>query len=123
VPVGCLSGLTLVVGLVAGVLIFVFSLMKSSDAYKLAFARVQSSPAAVNALGEPLKSGLFVSGNINVNGPSGAANLSIPVSGPKGGGTIQLKATKSVGRWTFDALFLDVAATGQRIDLLEETAE
>lgn len=121
-PLGCLSGLTLVIGFLAAVLVFVFGLMKSSDAYKLAFAKAQQSPVAMATLGEPLKSGLFVSGNVHVNGSSGAADLAIPVSGPKGSGTLHLQATKSAGRWTFQQLFLDVTATGQRIDLLEETA-
>lgn len=122
VPLGCLSGLTLLIGFVAAVLVFVFGLMKSSDAYRLAFAKAQQSRAAMATLGEPLKSGLFVSGNVHVNGPAGTANLAIPVSGPKGSGTLHLQATKSAGRWTFEQLFLDVTATGQRIDLLVETA-
>jgi hypothetical protein len=123
VPVGCLSGLTFLGGLVGTILIFVFSLMKSSDAYKLAFARAQRNPAVVNALGEPLKGGLFVSGNVNVNGPSGRADLSIPIAGPKGSGTIYIKATKSMGQWSFDQLVVQVERTGERVDLLGEKPE
>jgi hypothetical protein len=120
VPVGCLSGLALILGLIAAILFFAFSMMKSSDAFKLAFSKAQASPAVVNSLGEPIKSGLVVSGNINVNGPSGAANLSIPISGPKGEGTVYLKA-KSMGEWTFDELVVKIDGTGEKIDLLAES--
>jgi Cytochrome oxidase complex assembly protein 1 len=40
-------------------------------------------PAVIEALGSPIKEGFFVSGNTNVNGASGEANLSIPISGPR----------------------------------------
>ena len=122
-PVGCLSGFALLLGFVAAILVFVFSLMKSSDAYKLAFAKVQNSPAVASTLGEPIQGGLFIRGNINVNGSSGIANLTIPISGPKGDGTIYLKATKSMGEWTFDELAVKIEGTDQKIDLLEETRE
>ena len=118
-PVGCLSGIVLVAGCIAAVMFFVFGMMKSSDAYKQAFAKAKANPAVVSSLGEPIKGGLFVSGNINVNGPSGTANLSIPISGPKGDGTVYLKATKSMGEWTFEELAVKIDATGQKIDLME----
>jgi hypothetical protein len=123
VPTGCLAGLLLVAGFVAATLFFAFGMMKSSDAYRLAFAKARANPAVVRSLGEPIKGGLFVSGNIHVNGPSGAADLSIPISGPKGEGTVYVKATKSMGEWTFDELAVKLDATGERIDLLAEPTE
>jgi hypothetical protein len=118
-PIGCLSGLVLVAGSIVAILFFVFGIMKSSDAYKQAFAKAQASQAVVSSLGEPIKGGLFVSGNINVNGPSGTADLSIPISGPKGDATVYLKATKSQGEWNFEELTVKIEATGERIDLLQ----
>ena len=123
VPVGCLTGLTLASGFVAALLIFAFSLMKSSDAYKLAFAKAQQNPIVVGALGEPIKGGLLVSGSVNVNGPSGNADLSIPLAGPKGQGTLYVKATKAMGEWSFNELVVQIERTGQRVDLQAEQPE
>jgi hypothetical protein len=120
VPAGCLSALLLLLAVVGGLLSFAFGMMKASDAYKHALAEAQLSPAVVAALGEPLKGGLLVSGTLHVEGLAGSADLSIPISGPKGAGTLFLKATKSQGNWTFDALEMEVERTRERIDLLAE---
>jgi hypothetical protein len=61
----------------------VFSAIKSTDPYKDAFARAKMHPAVIEALGSPIKEGFFVSGNTNVNGAAGEANLAIPISRPE----------------------------------------
>jgi len=100
----------------------VFSAIKSTDPYKDAFARAKTHPAVIEALGSPIKEGLFVSGNTNVNGAAGEANLAIPISGPKGKGTIYVKATKALGRWSYSDLVVEIQATRTRIDLLKGPA-
>ena len=77
----------------------VFSAIKSTDLYKDPLARAKTHPAVIEALGSPIREGFLVSGNTNVNAASGEGNLSIPISGPKGKGTIYVAATKSLGRW------------------------
>ena len=107
---------------VGSIALIVFSAMKSSDIYKDALARAKTHPAVIEALGSPVTEGLLLSGNTNVNGASGETNLSIPVSGPKGKGTIYLAATKSLGRWNYSGLVLEIERTHQRIDLLQRVA-
>ncbi len=107
---------------VGSIVLIVFSAMKSSDIYKDALARAKTHPAVIEALGSPVTEGLLLSGNTNINGASGEANLSIPVSGPKGKGTIYVAATKSLGRWNYSGLVLEIAKTHQRIDLLQRPA-
>jgi Cytochrome oxidase complex assembly protein 1 len=119
VPTGCLSIALLFVAFAASVVLIVFSAVKSTDVYKDALARAKAHPAVIEALGSPVTEGFLVSGNTNVNGASGEANLSIPVSGPKGKGTIYIAATKSLGRWNYSGIVLEIATTHQRIDLLE----
>jgi hypothetical protein len=97
----------------------VFSAVKSTDVYKDALARAQAHPSVIEALGSPIKEGFLVSGNTNVNGASGEANLSIPISGPKGKGTVYVAANKSLGRWNYSGLIVEIEKTHQRIDLLE----
>jgi hypothetical protein len=112
----------LFVVLVGSIVLIVFSAVKSSDVYKDALARAKTHPAVIEALGSPVTEGLLLSGNTNVNGASGEANLSIPVSGPKGKGTIYVAATKSLGRWNYSGLVLEIERTHQRIDLLQRVA-
>jgi Cytochrome oxidase complex assembly protein 1 len=119
VPVGCLSLLVLFVAFVGSVTLIVFSAMKSTDVYKGALARAQAHASVIEALGSPIKEGFLVSGNTNVNGASGEANLSIPISGPNGKGTIFVAARKSLGQWNYSGLIVEIAKTHQRIDLLQ----
>jgi hypothetical protein len=119
VPAGCLSMLALFVAFVGSIALIVFSAMKSTDVYKDALAQARVNSAVIEALGTPITEGFLVSGNTNVNGASGEANLSIPISGPKGKGTIYVAASKSLGRWNYSGLIVEIAKTHQRIDLLQ----
>ena len=101
----------------------VFRMMQSSDAYQEALVKARSSQAVVEALGTPIEDGYYVRGSIRVDGSDGSANLSFPIHGPKGKGHVTLKAVKSMGDWTFEQLSVKINATGNRIDLLAETAE
>ncbi|HUW55128.1 MAG TPA: cytochrome c oxidase assembly factor 1 family protein [Planctomycetota bacterium] len=120
VPTGCLTLIVVVGGCIAGIVGLVFSMLKSSDAYRDALAAAKASVVVQKALGTPIEEGFLVSGNINVSGTSGNANLAIPISGPKGEATIYVVATKSAGKWTFEKLDVVVKGTHERIDLLEK---
>lgn len=119
VPVGCLGSIALFVGFIVLIMGLVFGMMKSSEAYKGAMAEAKAHPAVQQALGTPIEAGLFVTGNINISGSSGQADLAIPVSGPDGKATIYAVAVKSSGQWTFSDLVVEMKDTKQRIDLLE----
>ena len=121
-PVGCLVLLLPVLaisGFVGAILAIVFGSIKSTDVYEEALALARSNPAVVEALGEPVEDGWFMTGQINVNGPSGSADISIPLHGPKGKGTLYVVASKSAGRWEYHTLELAVNGRDDRIDLLE----
>jgi hypothetical protein len=122
VPTGCLTILVLFPAFVIAIVMIVFSAIKSTEPYKEALARARMNPAVVEALGSPITEGFFVSGNTNVNGAAGEANLAIPISGPKGKGTIYAKAMKSLGRWSYSDLVVEIQATRNRIDLLKGPA-
>jgi len=121
VPAGCLSMLILFVAFAGSIALIVFSAMKSTDVYKEALARAKANPAVIDSLGSPIKQGFLISGNTNVNGASGEANLSIPISGPNGKGTIYVAANKSLGRWNYSGLVVEIAKTHERIDLLRSS--
>jgi hypothetical protein len=118
-PLGCLSIAVLFVVFVVSIALIVFSAVKSTDVYKDAVTRAKVHPAVIEVLGSPIREGFLVSGNTNVDGASGQANLSIPIAGPKGNGTIYVAARKSLGQWNYSGLVVEIAKTHRRIDLLQ----
>jgi Cytochrome oxidase complex assembly protein 1 len=122
VPLGCFSMTVLFVVFVGSVMLIVFTAVKSTDVYKDALARAKVHPAVIEALGSPITEGFLVSGNTNINGASGEANLSIPIAGRKGKGTLYVAARKSLGQWNYSGLVVEIGQTHQRIDLLQRAA-
>jgi hypothetical protein len=120
VPVGCLSTLLLFFGGIALLASFVFGMMKSSDVYGQAVTRAKANPEVVAALGSPISAGYFTNGSIQQSGDSGSAQLSIPISGPKGKATIYVEARKSAGHWSFGKLQVGIDSQNRSIDLLTE---
>ncbi|MGA2181746.1 MAG: cytochrome c oxidase assembly factor Coa1 family protein [Bryobacteraceae bacterium] len=116
---GCSIALAGVVLFVSLIVVFVFGLLRNSDATKLALERAQSNATVVERLGRPLETGWIISGNINTSGPSGHAEMEIPVHGNKGKGTIYVVADKTAGLWTFSTLEVAFADGAPRVNLLE----
>src|SRR5687768_4101327 len=117
-PVGCLGLILGVVALVGGIFFIAMSAMKSSDVYQGALKAAQAHPAAIERLGEPIKDGWLVTGNVNVNASGGSANLEIPVSGPKSSGKLYVRAISPDGAWMYERLDLAVAGS-ETVSLLD----
>nr|WP_306469780.1 cytochrome c oxidase assembly factor Coa1 family protein [Oscillatoria laete-virens] len=100
------------------IIMLVLGMMRSSEPYQEAFRLAQENPVVVEALGTPLKERFFMTGNISVSGSGGKADLVIPVSGPKGKGTIYLDAERNLGKWHFNDLLIEIDSDSQRIPLL-----
>jgi hypothetical protein len=122
VPSGCLTLLLLLACFVFFIISIVFGAMKSSDAYKEALSKTKADPRVVSALGSPITDGWFVKGQTNVSGTSGHTDMTVPISGPNGKGTIYFVASKFAGKWTFSKLMVEIEKTGQRIELIEDPA-
>jgi cytochrome oxidase complex assembly protein 1 len=118
VPVGCLAPLVVCGGGITLIFAVAFGALKSSDANKQAVALAREHPAVQAALGTPITEGAFTSGALNVNNNAGDADLQIPLSGPKGSGSLHAVASLAGGKWTFSSLVLDVAGSGEHIDVL-----
>lgn len=116
---GCAILIGVALAFVLVVAAFVFGMLRNSDPAKMAVQRAEANPVVTSRLGTPLKMGMFVSGNVNVNGASGHADMQIPVTGPRGKGTIYLIADKRLGRWEFSALEIALDNDTQRVDLLQ----
>ena len=113
-------GLVLLLALfVGGLLTLVFGLLKSSEPYQHAVAVASSNPDVVRELGAPVAPGWFVSGNINVSGNSGDADLAIPLNGSRHRGTLYVVAKKTDGVWTYTKLRMLVEGQEAPIELLQ----
>lgn len=123
VPTGCLAVIVLMTAFVAMIGIGVFGMLKSTDAYKMAVERAKNDPRVTAALGTPIKESWFVGGSTQVSAGSGRSDLTIPISGPKGSGTIYAYATKSAGEWHYSKLVVKIKDSGETIDLREKADE
>jgi hypothetical protein len=112
-------GLAIAGGFVVVLGIFVTVLLADSDASKMAFAAAQADPTVRQRLGEPIKRGFFTSGSIEISGPSGHADIAVPIGGPRGKGTVYAVARKSANVWTLDLLEVAFSDQTERLDLLK----
>lgn len=110
-------GLLFVVPLFFGIT----AMMKSSGAYKLTMSTAQASPCVVSSLGSPLEPGWLMTGGIEESDAEGSANLSIPVSGPKGKGSLDVQAEKVGGNWRINSLIFTHGASRSNLIPLEST--
>ncbi len=117
IPLGCLT-LFLLIGIFVTVLFtIIIGSFRSSDVYREATTKAAASQQVRDRIGEPIKPGWFIAGQMNVSNNTGHANLSIPISGPRGKGIIRAIAAKN-GTWTFSVLQVIVDGQSETIDLL-----
>ena len=106
--------------IIAGILFLVSRVMRSSDVYRQGVAAALHHPGVITALGDPVEAGFFTLGTVSVSGPSGSADLAIPLAGPKGEGVLYVVAEKEAGAWTMSRLEVEVEGRAERIELLNE---
>lgn len=105
---------------------FVGGKLRESEPYQYAMAAAQRDPAVSEALGSPITAGSFVTGSFNESNLGSSYQLAIPISGPKGKGTLHVAADRAGGEaWSYRTLHVVVPATKQTIPLnkTERTVE
>jgi hypothetical protein len=107
---------------VAGIFTLIMGAMRGSDVAREATARAQANAVVGQRLGTPISEGWIVGGSINVSPGAGDADLSVPISGPKGKGTVYVKAQKAGGEWTYSLMEAAIEGSSERIDLLASVA-
>jgi hypothetical protein len=117
IGIGCFGLLSCACLFFVGIFGIVGVAMRASDPYKVALGAASRDPAVLAELGAPVEAGWFTNGQINVAGSTGHANLSIPISGPRGSGTIAVVADKAAGKWTFSTLSVAIKGRAAAIDL------
>ena len=120
VPGCCLGSVLFFVGAFVLMIFLIMGMVKSAEPVAEALDRAKQHPQVQAAIGSPIKEGFTISCNIKTGGSSGTADMSIPVSGPKGKATIYAIAEKSAGAWSFSSLTVEIKGTGERIVLVEQ---
>lgn len=117
VAIGC--GALFLAGVIgiAGLVYFVFDVIKSNYVYIEAMRRAQANPQITARLGTPIEAGWLISGNVSIKNENGEAHLSIPIHGPRGGATLYLDAFQKNNNWSYTRL--EVEGGGPPIDLLK----
>lgn len=102
-------------GCVATIFFGVSAAIKSSEPYERALAEAQNSAEVRDLIGEPVSAGFLVSGSINVDQDGGECDIQVPISGPKGSGTVRIRGTRQGGTWTYQEIAAEI--NGQTVNL------
>lgn len=111
---GCLTIIVLIVVGVFGV----FSMINDFEPTKFALEEASTNPIVIEALGEPIEKDGVTSGNFTFNNGEGNADFSIPISGPKGMGTVRVVAEQKDDEWTYEKLYVTIKESNEKINLL-----
>lgn len=114
------SGLIIIFVLFPACVSSPFLMMKHNDAYQLSLKEIQNNEQLKDILGEPIKDGVMVSGEIHYNTKGGWADLHFSVSGPKSEGTANVQAIIRDGVWQLSNVVVDVPSQNQRIDVMTQ---
>jgi len=120
IPLGCLIALLLLCAFVAILFTVLDVSFRNSAVYQEALARAAGSSEVAARIGQPLRPGRVLQGQINVSGSTGTANMRIPVEGPRGKATIVLDAQKIDGTWVFRTLEVEFKGQPDAVNLLQE---
>jgi hypothetical protein len=119
-PSGCLT-LLIVFGLFIGSLFYgVTSMMKNSDVYVHSLTVVKENEKVISLIGKPIDADGMTFGNISTSNNSGEADLTIPVKGTRGKGSIHVIAHKENNVWNYQLMEFYADGSNDAINLLED---
>jgi hypothetical protein len=118
VAIGCSIIIVLGLAAMAAFFIFIVNVAKRSDVYREAFTRASNDPRVVAALGTPIEKGWWVTGSVNIDNSEGSANLTFPISGPKGSAKVHAVASYDGSGWKYTTLTVK-PDSGAEIDILQ----
>ena len=119
---GCLS--IIVIGIIVMGTIFysVSSAIEDSQPYEYALEKINTDQDLINALGSPIVKDGFISSSWSYDNGEKSANMAIPISGPKGEGTLYVEATGEGDEWVYNVIRVEIG-DDNLIDLNEEELE
>lgn len=103
---------------VGAIFLGITGIFRGSDIAAESLALAEQNEEVTAVLGRPLEYGWWVSGSLNYTDNSGDADMTMPISGPRGSGRMIIRATREEGVWDYRLLVVIIDDTGQEIDLL-----
>ena len=124
VPVGgCTTIILLVVFGISAIFFGVSSALTSSTPYEYAIERATHNIKVIEFLGEPIETAGIMQGNISLQNDFGLVDITIPLKGPNGSGTVSVKGEKFYDEWIYEELYVLIEETNKKINLLDEFFE
>jgi hypothetical protein len=121
---GCLTIILLFVFGVGAIIFGVSNAITNSTPYEYAVEQAANHPDVIAALGEGIETDGIMQGNISIqNTDGGQVDISIPLKGSKGEGSVAIKGEKIDGVWHYESLYVIIKETQESINLLEKALE
>jgi len=92
----------IVVGLLSGL-----ATLRHSLVFQEAVVRAQANPEVISQLGEPIRIGRLLHGELRTRGQFGFAHFEVPLVGPRNKGSLYGSALEIRGEWQFRRLEVD----------------
>lgn len=119
---GCFTLIIIFIIFIGSIFYGVTSVLEESQPYEYALEKINQDDKITDELGYPIEKDGIISSNYNYSNGKKTAKLSVPVSGPKGSGTLFVEASGEDDEWTYDVIRIEIK-DNENIDLLEEELE
>ena len=118
-PLGCLSTIGLfVVGIILfGIIGFSKIFNGNNDVTSKAIDLINNEQVIVQQLGSPIDSNGMMQGAISTTNDGGNADISVPLKGPNGTGTMFIKAVKVNDKWNYERIAVQIDKTNEIIEI------
>jgi Cytochrome oxidase complex assembly protein 1 len=102
--------------------IWIFVLQfRAQEPARMAAREALSSDEVMKRIGQPIRVGPFIRGNLVSSNDSGVADLIIPVRGPRGKGMLLEWAQKTSGKWRICSLAFRSDANSMDVEIISDT--
>ena len=124
VPVGgCLTIILLFIFGIGALFFGVSEVLSNSTPYEYAVEKASNDSSVIEYLGNPIETAGIMRGNISIKNGSGEVDISIPLKGPKGKGSVIVIGKKIDGEWIYEELYVLIKETNDKINLLDKVLE
>jgi hypothetical protein len=124
VPVGgCLTVILLFVFGVGAAIFGISKLFTESAPYEYALEQASNNSTVIEYLGNDIENNGLMQGNISFKNDTGKANITIPIKGTKGKGSVTIIGEKIDGEWIYEELYVKIKETNEKINLLDKSLE
>jgi len=116
VPVGgCLTIILIFIFGIGAAIFGVTQLFTESAPYTHALEQASNDSRVITLLGDRIESDGIMQGNISFKNNNGQANITIPIKGSKGLGSVTIIGEKEDGTWTYSTFFVTIKKTKQKV--------